>query len=97
MQSTESGKWNAPGSEEPDSGRRSKAMIITLKGLKAWGSGIVVMVMSAGFTMLMTEAYVESMSIWEMVVLLFIIFPLALGITQNWYWSQVAYEEPESE
>ena len=73
---------------------RGKEMILTLKGLKLWGSGMIVLFMSFGFSMLMTEEYIGSMSNWEIVVVLFVLFPLALGAAQNWYWKRGETDDP---
>jgi len=63
-------------------------MILTKKGLKVWGSGMIVMLMSVGFTMLLTEEYIASMTLWEMAAIVLVLFPLAIGAVQSWYWTK---------
>ena len=41
-------------------------MLLTKRGLKLWGSGILVVIMSAVFTFFMTEEYLDNVSLLEM-------------------------------
>ncbi len=61
-------------------------MLLTKKGLKLWGSGLLVLVMSALFSEAMSALTLDEMSLWELGFILFVLFPLILGWVQRWYW-----------
>jgi len=84
MKRTEFEKWNAPGSEGPDSGRRNK-MLLTKQGIKLWASGMIVIIMSTALS-LGVATVAEGMSFWELAFIIFVLFPLAHGWVQRWFW-----------
>jgi len=63
-------------------------MLLTKKGLKIWGSGMIVLIMTFLFSLLMTEEYLNAMSLWELLFIGLLLLPLALGVAQNWYWTR---------
>ncbi len=63
-------------------------MLLTKRGLKLWGSGMIVVIMSVLLTLVMTEDAVENMSLTEAAIIVLVLFPLALGWVQRWYWTK---------
>ncbi len=71
-------------------------MLLTKKGLKLWGSGMIVVIMSVILTFLMTEEAIENMSLTELALIVLVLFPLALGWVQRWYWKGESDDTEES-
>ena len=63
-------------------------MLLTKKGFKIWGSGMIVMVMTFLFSELLTVEYMDAISLWELLFIGLLLLPLALGVAQNWYWTR---------
>ena len=63
-------------------------ILMTKKGFKLWGSGMLVVIMSVLFTFLMTEEYLENVSLAEMAIVILVLYPLAIGWAQRWYWTR---------
>lgn len=63
-------------------------MLMTKKGLKLWGSGMIMIAMSVAFVFLMTEDVVGSISLTTLAIYGLVLFPLAAGWVQRWYWTR---------
>jgi len=49
---------------------------------------MIVLIMTFLFSLLMTEEYLNAMSLWELLFIGLLLLPLALGVAQNWYWTR---------
>lgn len=62
-------------------------MLLTKKGLKIWVSGMIVVILSTAFSVAM-ESVSRGMEFWELLFIVFVLFPLVLGWVQRWYWTR---------
>jgi len=70
-------------------------MLITKKGLKLWGSGMLVVLIVAVFGITMpylgfAEASLAVRALWFLVI-----FPMAIGASQRWFWDELRRDGTE--
>lgn len=64
-------------------------LMITKKGLKLWGSGMIMLIMGAVYSFLIDPAF-DTMSLGELAFCTLVLLPLATGWAQKWYWTRGA-------
>ncbi len=62
-------------------------ILVTKKGLKLWGSGMLTILVAAvfGFVMPYLDVYEASLAVRALWLL--VAFPMCVGATQRWFWS----------
>lgn len=68
-------------------------MMLTWAGLKLWASGMLMLLMSVGLALLMTEKVIDSMSLGELTFIFLVLYPLAIGWVQRWLWTPKSESE----
>ncbi len=71
-------------------------MLLTKIGLKLWGSGMLVVIMSTIFSEFMLQI-VDTLSFWEIMFMVFVLFPMVLGWVQRWYWTRGTDDDEPAE
>jgi len=67
-------------------------MLVTKKGFKLWGSGMLVLACTFVLGLLMTEEVIDGMSLGELAFIFLVLYPMAIGVTQRWFWNRFWYE-----
>ena len=68
-------------------------MMLTKAGFKLWASGMLVIIMDAVVGALYTEETMDSLSLGELVFIFVVLWPLAIGWVQRWFWLRGTTQE----